>query len=93
MDGIHPAGEGMTMETEDGKRKESPAGCSEQPSYGLQCQSMRRVGDGIFASADFTVMAFFTEKLWLLKIQGVTIGRFKTIQEIVDFIDTWMLEE
>jgi hypothetical protein len=83
----------MTMNTEDGKRKGSPAGCSGQPSYDPGCQSLRRVSDGIYASADFTVMAFFTERVWLLKVQGVTIGRFKTIQEIMDFIDTWVLGE
>lgn len=51
--------------------------------------SLRRIYDGIYISNDFTIMAFFMRRFWLLKIQGVTIGRFKTLQDIMDFIDVW----
>ena len=54
-------------------------------------QSLTRVYDGIYVSRDFMIMAFFMEEFWLLKIQGVTIDRFKTLPEIIEFIDNWAL--
>lgn len=56
-------------------------------------QSLRRVYEGIFVSKDFTVMAFFMGRFWLLKIQGVTIGKFATLQDIMDFVEHWVFDD
>lgn len=77
------------MDNEDRKRQACSASGSGPSSCGSGCQSLRRAGDGIYVSLDFTCIALFTGRSWLLKVHGVTIGEFRTIQEIMDFIDTW----
>lgn len=57
------------------------------------CPSLRRIHDGVFVSKDFTVMTFFTGRLWILKIQGVTIGRFASLPEAMDFIEAWIVSD
>ena len=57
------------------------------------CPSLRCIQEEILVSTDFTVMAFFTGRSWLLKIQGVTIGRFASLQETIDFIETWVMSD